>query len=91
MGRKAIVSTAFGTVGNPMFDDPPGCFLHKQGNFITRGFFPEDVRRDIDSQGRRRSGSRRAAAGDKPMLGGGDLAALFTQGRRATSRRCWST
>ena len=23
-----------------MFEDPPGCWLHKQGNFIT-GFFPE--------------------------------------------------
>ena len=25
-----------------MFEDPPGCWLHKQGNFIT-SFFPEGV------------------------------------------------
>ena len=40
-GRKAIASTNFGTAGNPMFDAKPGCWMYKQGSFIT-GFFPED-------------------------------------------------
>ena len=50
-GPKSIVSTAFSTAANPMFKTPPGCYLHKQGNFITqKGFFPEDVRGAIDSK-----------------------------------------
>ncbi len=39
-GRKSIVSTYFGDSPKPMFDDPPKCWMHRQGNFIT-GFFPE--------------------------------------------------
>ena len=43
-GRKAIASTAFGTAGNPMFDAKPGCWMYKQGTFITR-LLPEEDRR----------------------------------------------
>ena len=39
-GTPAIVTTFFGDSPTPMFEDPPGCWLHKQGNFIT-SFFPE--------------------------------------------------
>jgi alpha-glucoside transport system substrate-binding protein len=39
-GRSSIVSTYFGDSPGPMFDDPPKCWMHRQGNFIT-GFFPE--------------------------------------------------
>ena len=31
----------------PMFEDPPRCWLHKQGNFITV-FFPEGAEADVD-------------------------------------------
>lgn len=41
-GRSKIVSTNFGDAPTPMFTDPPGCYLHKQGNFIT-SFFPKTV------------------------------------------------
>ena len=41
-GRAAMVTTFFGDAANPMFEDPPKCWMHKQGNFIT-GFFPEGV------------------------------------------------
>lgn len=40
-GRTAIVSTNFGDAPAPMFAEPPKCWLHKQGNFIT-SFFPTD-------------------------------------------------
>lgn len=40
-GAKGIVSTSFGDAPAPMFSDPPKCWLHKQGNFIT-SFFPKD-------------------------------------------------
>ena len=39
-GRSSIASTFFGDSPAPMFEEPPKCWLHRQGNFIT-GFFPE--------------------------------------------------
>ncbi len=41
-GTDSIVGTFFGDSPTPMFEDPPKCWLHKQGNFIT-SFFPEGV------------------------------------------------
>lgn len=46
-GRDNIVSTYFGDAPAPMFEDPPKCWLHKQGNFIT-GFFPEGAEAGVD-------------------------------------------
>ncbi|RMH02429.1 MAG: carbohydrate ABC transporter substrate-binding protein [Chloroflexi bacterium] len=46
-GRAAIVSTFFGDAPAPMFEEPPRCWLHKQGNFIT-SFFPEDAEPGVD-------------------------------------------
>jgi alpha-glucoside transport system substrate-binding protein len=46
-GREAIISTYFGDAPAPMFEEPPRCWLHKQGNFIT-GFFPEDAEAGVD-------------------------------------------
>src|SRR5215213_1024526 len=47
-GRKAVVSTNFGVAMNPEFQDPPKCFLHRQGNFITqKGFLTEKVRQNL--------------------------------------------
>lgn len=46
-GREAIADTFFGDAPVPMFDDPPKCYLHKQGNFIT-SFFPEGVQPGVD-------------------------------------------
>jgi alpha-glucoside transport system substrate-binding protein len=41
-GTKSISSTAFGDAPKPMFNNPPKCWLHKQGNFIT-SFFPKEM------------------------------------------------
>ena len=76
-GRRGVVSTAFATAANPMFDNPPKCFLHRQGNFITqKGFFPDRIVQNIDAEvgvfylpGKTED--------DRPVLGGGDLAAVF--------------
>lgn len=46
-GRSSIVSTFFGDSPGPMFSDPPQCWMHKQGNFIT-GFFPSGVEAGVD-------------------------------------------
>lgn len=42
-GREKIVGTYFGDAPKPMFDNPPKCYLHKQGNFIT-SFFGDTVK-----------------------------------------------
>ncbi len=46
-GRQQIVSTDFGASVTPMFNEPPRCWMHKQGNFIT-SFFPEDAKAGVD-------------------------------------------
>jgi alpha-glucoside transport system substrate-binding protein len=75
-GRQAIPTTFFGDAPKPMFDNPPKCWLHRQGNFIT-SFFPEEIQKQpgvafdafylppIDP------------AYGKPVLGAGDIYALF--------------
>jgi alpha-glucoside transport system substrate-binding protein len=77
-GRKGVVSTNFGVAMNPEFDDPPKCFLHKQGNFITqKGFLTDKARANLDEEvGVFQLPS--VTAQDKPVLGGGDLAGAFT-------------
>ncbi|MBF5082417.1 ABC transporter substrate-binding protein [Quadrisphaera sp. INWT6] len=76
-GRQSIASNNFATAANPMFDNPPACYMYRQGNFVARsGGFPDAVLSDIDNQvgvfampG--------LTADDKPVLGGGDLASVF--------------
>ncbi len=77
-GSKSIVSSAFGTSANPMFTKDPGCFLHKQGNFVTqKGFLSEAIRADIDKN----VGVFPFPKGEFDTVeGGGDLAGLFTKG-----------
>lgn len=41
-GREAITTTFFGDAIQPMFNDPPDCWLHRQANFIPY-FFPDGV------------------------------------------------
>jgi alpha-glucoside transport system substrate-binding protein len=82
-GRQSIASADFLTAGNPLFDDPPGCFMYRQGNFVAdEGGFPEDVLADLDN----RVGvfpMPGQTAEDKPVLGGGDLAGIFSQDNEA--------
>lgn len=76
-GRKAIASTNFGTAGNPMFDTPkPGCWMYKQGSFIT-GFFPKSATSDLDANVGVFGFPPAEAGGDNPVLGGGDLATML--------------
>jgi alpha-glucoside transport system substrate-binding protein len=82
-GRQSIASSNFLTAGNPLFDEPPGCFMFRQGNFVAdEGGFPEDVLADLDN----RVGvfpMPGLTAEDKPVLGGGDLAGIFSQDNEA--------
>jgi alpha-glucoside transport system substrate-binding protein len=46
-GAENTPSLAFGEAPLPMFDDPPGCWLHRQASFIN-AFFPEDAVAGVD-------------------------------------------
>jgi len=73
-GTDGIVSTFFGDAPAPMFEDPPKCWLHKQGNFIT-GFFPEGTQAGVDYDF-----FYMPPVGDaygKPFLVAGDIMSMF--------------
>ena len=37
-GANTMLTMAFGDAGNPLFTDPPGCYMHHQASFITDFF-----------------------------------------------------
>jgi alpha-glucoside transport system substrate-binding protein len=77
-GPQGILTTPFGTSPNAMFKEPPDCFLHRQGNFIT-GFFPDEVQKDLASNvGTFVLPPVEDGFDGQPILGGGDIAAMFT-------------
>ena len=41
-GAENTPAVPFGDAPGPMFQDPPGCWLHRQASFIN-SFFPEDA------------------------------------------------
>jgi alpha-glucoside transport system substrate-binding protein len=73
-GRKAIATTSFGDSPKPMFENPPKCWMHKQGNFIT-SFFPEGKVAGKDYSFFYLPGIDPAYG--KPVLVAGDIYAMF--------------
>jgi alpha-glucoside transport system substrate-binding protein len=81
-GRSSIASNNFGTAGNAMFNDKPGCFMYMQGSFIT-GFFPKTVQSDLDNQVGVFGLPPQTAGGDNPVEGGGDTASIYKDSKAA--------
>lgn len=76
-GGRGVLNTPFGDSFNPAFDNPPKCMLHRQGNFIL-GFLPDAIQADLDNQvGLFVFPPSETGYAGQPILGGGDLAALF--------------
>ena len=76
-GPDGLINIPFGDSPNTMFDDEPGCYLHRQGNFIT-GFFPEEVQADLDSHvGAAYFPEDESGFDGRPVLAGGDLALMI--------------
>lgn len=48
-GAVGAISTPFGDAPAPLFDQPPGCYLHRQASFIT-DFLPDDIEPGRDTQ-----------------------------------------
>jgi len=76
-GTDNILTVPFGNAQDPMFDDPPRCWMHRQASFIT-GFFPEGtvVGEDGDTNAFYLPGIDPAQG--NPVLGAGDVIATFT-------------
>lgn len=73
-GRASIPTTFFGDAPTPMFENPPKCWLHRQGNFIT-SFFPEGKVAGTDYDFFYLPPIDEAYG--KPVLGAGDIYAMF--------------
>lgn len=77
-GTQGVLSIPFGESPNAMFEKEPGCWLHRQANFIS-GFFPDKVQEDLDGNVGAAyfpSGVEGGFDGD-PVLGAGDLAMMI--------------
>ena len=77
-GPDGVLSTPFGEDVTPMFNDPPGCFLDRQANFITT-FMPDDVQANLTENVGvfALPGGIEGGFEGTPLLGSGDLAAAF--------------
>ncbi len=81
-GRKGIANSNWQTVANSMFNAKPGCWMLKQGNFIT-GFFPKNVQANLDANVGVFGFPPAKAGGENPTLGGGDLATLLNSSKNS--------
>ncbi len=72
-GTTGILTTNFGDSPTPLFDSPPGCFMHRQASFIPN-FFPEgsEIGVDVDYFYLPPMGTEFG----KPVLGSGNLISL---------------
>lgn len=76
-GSQGILATNFGTTMNPAFETPPKCYFMRQGNFVA-SMLPTNVQADLDNAvGTFAYPPYQGGYEGKPMLGGGDIAALF--------------
>ena len=75
-GREYIVATQFGDAAGPLFDNPPGCYMFRQGNFVT-GNAPFDTQEPgVDYDAFLFPGP--ASGGFNGFIIGGDLFAAFS-------------
>ncbi|HEX5919023.1 MAG TPA: ABC transporter substrate-binding protein [Nocardioides sp.] len=77
-GRGSIASVAFGDAEDTMWEDEPGCWMFKQGNFVvSEDFMPSDVVQNVDERIGVFGFPPAESGGDNPVMGGGDLATLI--------------
>jgi alpha-glucoside transport system substrate-binding protein len=79
-GREAITATAMADAARPMFDEGgPSCWLLKQGSFfVGQDFLPEQIYANVDEELGVTGFPAAEAGGENPVLGGGDLAVMFS-------------
>ncbi|HET7690962.1 MAG TPA: ABC transporter substrate-binding protein [Nocardioidaceae bacterium] len=86
-GRTSIVATNFNQAAQPMFaQGGPECWLLKQGSFFTGAeFLPANVLQNLDAELGVTGFPPAEAGGESPVLGGGDLAVLFSDSDEAAT------
>lgn len=76
-GPQGVLGIGFGDSPADLFTDPPGCWMHRQGNFIT-GFFPDEVQETLDDNvGVTYFPPTPGGYDGNPVLAGGDLALMI--------------
>ena len=75
-GVKTVVETQVAESMVPAFRNPPECMLERQGNFEI-SFLPAKIQADLDNQVGVFPFPNANTGENPPILGGGDLAALF--------------
>ncbi len=74
-GTTAILMTPFGDSSLPLFEEPPGAYLHRQASFIA-GFFPDYVQEDLESHVNAFYFPPIDEEQGRPVLGAGDVFAV---------------
>ncbi len=76
-GTEGVLNTNVEDADNPQFEDPPGCMMQRQGNFVV-DFYPTDVQKNLDDSVTVFAMPPVEGGFDgKSVLGGGDLVSLF--------------
>jgi alpha-glucoside transport system substrate-binding protein len=75
-GTKSVLNTTVAESMVPAFRNPPGCMLERQGNFEI-SFLDPKIQADLDNEVGIFEWPSENAGEAPPILGGGDLAALF--------------
>lgn len=76
-GSEGILDTNVEDVDNPQLENPPGCMMQRQGNFVVDFYAPE-VQKALDENYAVFGLPPYEGGYDgTPVLGGGDLVALF--------------
>jgi alpha-glucoside transport system substrate-binding protein len=76
-GPEGILNTNVEDADNPQFEDPPGCMMNRQGNFVV-DFYPADVQKNLDDSVTVFAFPPYEGGYEgNPVLGGGDLVSLF--------------
>jgi len=77
LGGKTGILTSHHSEGSlPMWEDPPGCYLFRQGNFVTN-FWPEEIQNNLDEEVGVFGFPQINEEYGIPILGGGDQIVAF--------------
>jgi alpha-glucoside transport system substrate-binding protein len=75
-GTTSILTEHFAEASLPMFNDPPGCYLFRQGNFVIN-FWPEEIQNNLDEEVGVFGFPEIDPEWGTPALGGGDQVVAF--------------
>jgi alpha-glucoside transport system substrate-binding protein len=75
-GKTSLLTGHFAESSLPMWDDQPGCYMFRQGNFVI-GFWPEEIQNNLDEEVGVFGFPPINEEWGLPILGGGDQVVMF--------------